>query len=119
MLITACLGLQQQSVALQNTCSISKKRYEELESSFSTTLGKLKLSSFGATNIEGNDEMTCQYTDFPVYSVFITLFDLLKPFVFDSSLKPEAAAKAESTAKDQFYATLIKLRHNVPMADLA
>ena len=63
--------------------------------------------------------MICQYTGLPVYSVFTTLFDLLKPFVLDCSLKPEAAAKAESTAKDQFYATLIKLRHNVPMADLA
>ena len=60
--------------------------------------------------------MTCQYTGLPVYSVFTTLFDLLKPFVFDSALKPEAAAKAESTAKDHFYATL---HHNVPMVDLA
>ena len=85
----------------------------------SFALGKLKLTSFGTANIEGNDEMTRQYTGLPVYSVFITLFDLLKSFVLDSSLKPEAYAKAESTAKDQFYATLVKLCHNVPMADLA
>ena len=85
VLMTAYLGLQQQSVALQ---SKSKRRNAELESSLSATLEKLKLSSFGAANIEGNDEMTCQYTGLPVYSVFATLFELLKPFVLDASLKP-------------------------------
>ena len=73
MLMTAYLGLQQQSVALQHTCSNLKRRNEELESSLSFHLEKLKLTSFGAASIEGNDEMTRQYTGLPVYSVFSTL----------------------------------------------
>ena len=52
--------------------------------------------------------------------MFTTLFDLLKPFVSSLSCisKPQAVATEETTAKNQFYATMIKLRHNVPMNDL-
>ena len=43
MLMTVYIELQQQSVALQSTCSKSKRRNAELESSLSTTLGCLVL----------------------------------------------------------------------------
>ena len=80
MLMTVYLGLQQQSVA--------DKKWRTGKS-LSTTLGKLKLCSFGAANIERNDKMTY------------------------SSFKPEAVhvIKAESTAKDQFYAMLTIMCH--------
>ena len=51
----------------------------------------------------------------------LVLFDLLKPFVIGHKLQSVAATEAaaeEHTVKNQFYATLVKLRHNVPMNDL-
>lgn len=42
---------------------------------------------------------------------------MLKPFAV--SLSSKSAAKEENAAKNQFYATLVELRHNVPMNDLA
>ena len=81
-------------------------------------LEKIRKEAFGYANIEVNDEKTCHYTGLPAYSVFTTLFDMLKPFALSLSSKSQAASSEETTAKNQFYATLVKLRHNVPMNDL-
>ena len=105
------------SVALQYECNKLDAKNKELKTSMGQALKEIRKEAFGYANIEENDEKTCHYTGLPTYSVFATLFDLLKPFVVSSSSK--SGAKEENTAKNQFYATLVKLRHNVPMNDLA
>ena len=99
-----------------NATSLIQKN-KELKTSIGQALKEIRKEAFGYANIEENDEKTCHYTGLPTYSVFATLFDLLKPFVV--SLSSKSGAKEENTAKTQFYATLVKLRHNVPMNDLA
>ena len=116
-LMAANTELFHKSVVLQYECNKLDAKKKELKTSMGQALKEIRKEAFGYANIEENDEQTCHYTGLPTYSVFTTLFDLLKPFVVNSSSK--SAAKEENTAKNQFYATLIKLRHNVPMNDLA
>ena len=111
--------LFQRSMALQQECYKLNVKNMELKTSICQALITIREEAFGYTNIEAHDEKTCHYTGLPAYSVFTTLFDLLKPFVLRLSSKSQAAATEETTAKNQFYATLVKLRHNVPMNDLA
>jgi len=105
--------LLQKSVALQYECNKLDAKNKEMKKSRCQALKETRKEAFGYANIEENYEKTCHYTGLPTYSVFTTLFDLLKPYVVSSS------SKEENTAKNQFYATLIKLHHNVPMNDLA
>ena len=94
------------------------QKIRKLKTSMCQALEKIRKEAFGYANIEVNDEKTCHYTGLPAYSVFTTLFDMLKPFALSLSSKSQAASSEETTAKNQFYATLVKLRHNVPMNDL-
>ena len=108
--------LFQRSMALQHECNELDAKNNELKTSMCQAVKEIRKEAFGYANIEANDETTCHYTGLPAYSVFTTLFDLFKPFVVSSSSKSlAAAAKEENTAKNQFYATLVKL----PMNDLA
>ena len=118
-LMTANTELLQKSAALQCECNELSTENKELKESVGDTLEELRKETFGFTNIEESDEKTCHYTGLPTYSVFTTLFDLLKLSVISSSLNSRSYAKEEKTAKNQFYATLMKLRHNITMNDLA
>ena len=119
-LMAANTELLQKSVILQRECCKLNAQNKELRTSVCQALKDVRKEAFGYANIEENDEKTCHYTGLPTYSVFTTLFDLLKPFVIGHTLQTVAAATAQdNTAKNQFYATLVKLRHNVPMNDLA
>ena len=112
--------LLQKSVTLQHECCKLNAQNKELRTSVCQALKDVRKEAFGYANIEENDEKICHYTGLPTYSVFTTLFDLLKPFVIGHMLQTVAAATAQdNTAKNQFYATLVKLHHNVPMNDLA
>ena len=113
-LMAANTELLQKSVTLQHECCKLNAQNKELRTSVCQALKDVRKEAFGYANIEENDEKTCHYTGLPTYSVFTTLFDLLKPFVIGHTLQTVAAATAQdNTAKNQFYATLVKLRHNV------
>ena len=119
-LMAANTELLQKSVTLQHEYCNLNAQNKELRISVCQALKDVRKEAFGYANIEENDEKTCHYTGLPTYSVFTTLFDLLKPFVIGHTSQTVAAATAQdNTAKNQFYATLVKLRHNVPMNDLA
>ena len=121
-LMAANTELLQKSAALQNEFNKIDAQNKDLKASVSQALKEVRKEAFGYTNIEASDEETCHYTGLPTYTVFSTLFDLPKPFVIGHKLQSVAAtevAAEEHTVKNQFYATLVKLRHNVPMNDLA
>ena len=68
---------------------------------------QLRCAKFGAENIRDDDAKTCFYTGLPTFTLFITLFDLLKGYA------------PESKGINLFFAVLIKLRLKTPMKDLA
>ena len=41
---------------------------------------QLRCAKFGAENIRDDDDKTCFYTGLPTFTLFITLFDLLKGY---------------------------------------
>ena len=71
---------------------------------------QLRCAKFGAENIRDDDAKTCFYTGLPTFTLFITLFDLLKGY---------APGMPESKGINKIFAVLIKLRLNTPMKDLA
>ena len=75
-----------------------------------TLESQLKSEKFGAESIRDDDAKTCFYTGLPTFTLFITLFGLLKNY---------AHALPESKGMDEFFAVLVKLRLNTPMKDLA
>ena len=84
-----------------------------LQSNLNTAVARLTQVQFGANMILNDDEKTCFYTGLPTYQLFETLFSLLQSSAGSGLLINEAKNK------DQFFATLVKLRQNVLMTDLA
>ena len=71
---------------------------------------QVKRERFGGESIRDDDAKTCFYTGLPTFTLFITLFNILKSY---------AQVVPESKGMDEFFAVLVKLRLNLPMKDLA
>ena len=82
--------LLHKSVALQYKCNKLDAKNKELKASVEQALNEIRSKAFGYANIEEDDEKTYHYTALPTYSVFTTLFGLLKPFVVSVSSKSAA-----------------------------
>ena len=70
---------------------------------------QLRCAKFGAENNRDDDAKTYFYTGLPTFTLFITLFHLLKGY---------APGVPESKGINIFFALLIKFRLNTPMKDL-
>ena len=77
-----------------------------LSLSLSRSESALCASRFGANLIAGDNSKTRFYTGLPTYDVFVSLFELLKPF------------RGGAANIDHFFATLLYLRLHTPMIDL-
>ena len=105
--------LESKSRALEVECAKLKTSNIVLQSSLDSATVKVSQIQFGANIILNDDGKTCFYTELPTYQLFETLFSLLQPF-FAAGIFVN-----ERKNKDQFFATLVKLRQNVLMTDLA
>ena len=105
-------AISSKSAALELECAKLRTNNIMLQSTLHSTMDKLSQVQFGANMILNDDEKTCLYTGLPTYQLFETLFDLLQPFAAGVFVN-------EAKTKDQFFATLVKLRQNVLMTDLA
>ena len=72
----------------------------------------LNASNFTSDFIKDNDVKTCYYTGLPIYSVFCTLFHMLKDYACPPPM-PEPKGMTE------FFAVLVKLRLDLPMTDIS
>ena len=69
---------------------------------------ELHEASFGANVIANNDDKTCFYTGLPRFGLFLTLFDIVKPYF-----------RSQNKTENTLFACLVKLRLNPPFKDLA
>ena len=104
--------LSSKSAALELECAKLRTSNIMLQSTLHSAMDKLSQVQFGANMILNNDEKTCLYTGLPTYQLFEVLFGLMQPFAAGVFVN-------EAKSKDQFFATLVKLRQNVLMTDLA
>ena len=105
--------LESKSKALEVECAKLKSNNIVLQSNLNSAVVRVSQIQFGANMILSDDEKTCFYTGLPTYQVFETLFSLLQ-----SSIATGIFVN-EGKNKDQFFATLVKLRQNVLLTDLA
>ena len=75
--------------------------------SLSKSISALQGLTFGANTILNDDNKTCFYTGLPTYDLFLTLYNLLKPY---HNGIPDI---------DYFFASLVYLCLHTPMDDLA
>ena len=105
--------LESKSKGLEVECAKLKSNNIVLQSNLNSAVIRVSEIQFGANMILSDDEKTCFYTGLPTYQVFETLFSLLQPSIATRIFVNEGKNK------DQFFATLVKLRQNVLVTDLA
>ena len=105
--------LESKSRVLEVECAKLKTSNIVLQSSLNSAMVRVSQIQFGANMILNDDGKTCFYTGLPTYQLFETLFSLLQPSF------ATGVFVNEGKNKDQFFATLVKLRQNVLMTDLA
>ena len=69
---------------------------------------ELNGARFRANVIANNDDKTRLYTGLPRLALFLTLFDIVKPYF-----------RSQNKAENSLFACLVKLRLNPPFKDLA
>ena len=73
-----------------------------------------KRMKYGAEIIKNDDKATCFYTGLSRYSLFVELFELLKPLIPN-----KGSVRTNLSLVDEFFGVLVKLRLGVPHLDIA
>ena len=100
----AQLEAEKSLVAIANSQLVIQNHH--LSVSLNQSLTTQQASEFGANLILNNDEKTCFYTGLATYDLFLSLYNLLKPF------------HSGVLNINHFFATLLYLRLRTPMIDL-
>ena len=101
------IGLEAEQLTVAGSHSQLAAQNHHLSLSLSQSVSALRASRFGENLIiAGDNSKTRFYTGLPTYELFVSLFNLLKPF------------HNGATNIDNFFATLVYLRLHTPMVDL-
>ena len=111
---------------LVNTALLARIEFLEAECSrLQNSEQNLKVQQFGIDQVKHDDHLVSFYTGFPSFAIFLAFFQFLGPVVDKLQYwgsKPNAKKRQRAkklTPMDQLFMTLVKLRLDLKIVDLA